>query len=334
MQESSGSGVIISNDGYIVTNNHVIDNSKEIEVTLNDKRTFKAKLVGTDPNTDIALIKIDAEKLPVILFGNSDSLKVGEWVLAVGNPFNLTSTVTAGIVSAKARNINIINSKMKIESFIQTDAAVNPGNSGGALVNTRGELVGINTAIASQTGSYAGYAFAVPTSIVQKVVSDIRQFGVVQRAVLGVSMGDITDKLAKEKNLKTMEGAYVDEVVENSAAEKAGIKKEDVITKVNGVDVKSAAQLQEQIGRYSPGDKVSITVLRNNKEITLNAELKNRQGNTSVVSSDANTDMLGAEFKEISAKLKNQFQLEYGIEVKSVSKGNSSRQALNQDLLS
>ncbi len=321
MQEGSGSGVIISNDGYIVTNNHVIDNSKEIEVTLNDNRTFKAKLVGTDPNTDIALIKIDAEKLPVILFGSSDSLKVGEWVLAVGNPFNLTSTVTAGIVSAKARNINIINSQMKIESFIQTDAAVNPGNSGGALVNTRGELVGINTAIASQTGSYAGYAFAVPTSIVQKVVSDIRQFGVVQRAVLGVSMGDITDKLAKEKNLKTMEGAYVDEVVENSAAEKAGIKKEDVITKVNGVDVKSAAQLQEQIGRYSPGDKVSVTVLRNNKEITLNAELKNRQGNTSVVSSDVNTDMLGAEFKEVSAKLKSQFQLEYGIEVKSVSKG-------------
>ncbi|MCE5331215.1 MAG: Do family serine endopeptidase [Bacteroidales bacterium] len=321
MQEGSGSGVIISNDGYIVTNNHVIDNSKEIEVTLNDNRTFKAKLVGTDPNTDIALIKIDAEKLPVILFGNSDSLKVGEWVLAVGNPFNLTSTVTAGIVSAKARNINIINSQMKIESFIQTDAAVNPGNSGGALVNTRGELVGINTAIASQTGSYAGYAFAVPTSIVQKVVSDIRQFGVVQRAVLGVSMGDITDKLAKEKNLKTMEGAYVDEVVENSAAEKAGIKKEDVITKVNGVDIKSAAQLQEQIGRYSPGDKVSVTVLRNNKEITLNAELKNRQGNTSVVSSDVNTDVLGAEFKEVSAKLKNQFQLEYGIEVKSVSKG-------------
>lgn len=321
MQEGSGSGVIISNDGYIVTNNHVIDNSKEIEVTLNDNRTFKAKLVGTDPNTDIALIKIDAEKLPVILFGNSDSLKVGEWVLAVGNPFNLTSTVTAGIVSAKARNINIINSQMKIESFIQTDAAVNRGNSGGALVNTRGELVGINTAIASQTGSYAGYAFAVPTSIVQKVVSDIRQFGVVQRAVLGVSMGDITDKLAKEKNLKTMEGAYVDEVVENSAAEKAGIKKEDVITKVNGVDIKSAAQLQEQIGRYSPGDKVSVTVLRNNKEITLNAELKNRQGNTSVVSSDVNTDVLGAEFKEVSAKLKNQFQLEYGIEVKSVSKG-------------
>ena len=187
MQEGSGSGVIISNDGYIVTNNHVIDRSKEIEVTLNDKRTFKAKLVGADPSTDIALLKIEAEDLPVIIFGNSDAVKVGEWVLAVGNPFNLTSTVTAGIVSAKARNINIINSQMRIESFIQTDAAVNPGNSGGALVNTRGELIGINTAIASQTGSYAGYAFAVPTSIVQKVVTDLRQFGVVQRAVLGVA---------------------------------------------------------------------------------------------------------------------------------------------------
>ena len=321
MQEGSGSGVIISTDGYIVTNNHVIDKSKEIEVTLNDNRTFKAKLVGTDPNTDIALIKIEAENLPVILFGNSDSLKVGEWVLAVGNPFNLTSTVTAGIVSAKARNINIINSQMKIESFIQTDAAVNPGNSGGALVNTKGELVGINTAIASQTGSYAGYAFAVPVSIVQKVVSDIRQYGIVQRAVLGVSMGDITDKLAKEKNLKTMEGAYVAEVVENSAAEKAGIKKEDVIIKVNDVKVKSAAQLQEQIGRYSPGDKVSITVLRDNKEVTVSAVLKNRQGNTGVVSGDVKTDMLGAEFKEISDKIKQQTQLDYGVEVKSVSKG-------------
>lgn len=321
MQEGSGSGVIISTDGFIVTNNHVIDKSKEIEVTLNDNRTYKAKLVGADPNTDIALIKIEAENLPVILFGNSDSLKVGEWVLAVGNPFNLTSTVTAGIVSAKARNINIINSQMKIESFIQTDAAVNPGNSGGALVNTRGELVGINTAIASQTGSYAGYAFAVPVSIVQKVVSDIRQFGIVQRAVLGVSMGDITDKLAKEKNLKTMEGAYVAEVVENSAAEKAGIKKEDVIIRVNDIKVKSAAQLQEQIGRYSPGDKVSITVLRDNKEVTVTAVLKNRQGNTGVVSGDVKTDMLGAEFKEISDKIKQQTQLDYGVEVNSVSKG-------------
>jgi Do/DeqQ family serine protease len=321
MREGSGSGVIISTDGYIVTNNHVVDKSKEIEVTLNDKRTFKAKVIGADPNTDLALIKIEAENLPVILFGNSDSLKVGEWVLAVGNPFNLTSTVTAGIVSAKARDINIIESKMKIESFIQTDAAVNPGNSGGALVNTRGELVGINTAIASQTGSYAGYAFAIPVSIVQKVVSDMRQFGAVQRAVLGVEMGNIDEKLAKEKKLKTMEGAYVSDIVENSAAEKAGIKKEDVIIKINDVNIKSAAELQEQIGRYSPGDKISVTVLRDNKEITMNAELKNRQGNTKVVSSDLKIDMLGAEFKEINSKLKNQFQLDYGIEVKSVSKG-------------
>ena len=321
MQEGSGSGVIISNDGYIVTNNHVIDRSKEIEVTLNDKRTFKAKLVGADPSTDIALLKIEAEDLPVIIFGNSDAVKVGEWVLAVGNPFNLTSTVTAGIVSAKARNINIINSQMRIESFIQTDAAVNPGNSGGALVNTRGELIGINTAIASQTGSYAGYAFAVPTSIVQKVVTDLRQFGVVQRAVLGISMGDITDQLAKEKNLKTMEGAFVGEVIENSAAEKAGIKKEDIIIQINGVDVKSAAQLQEQVGRYSPGDKITVTVLRDNKKITLNAELKNRQGNTGVVSSNTNIDVLGATFKEPDSKTKAQFQLSYGMEVKSVSKG-------------
>ena len=321
MQEGSGSGVIISADGYIVTNNHVIDKSKEIEVTLNDNRTFKAKLVGTDPNTDIALIKIDAENLPVITFGNSDALKVGEWVLAVGNPFNLTSTVTAGIVSAKARSINILNAPMKIEAFIQTDAAVNPGNSGGALVNTKGELVGINTAIASQTGSYAGYAFAVPVSIVQKVVSDIRQYGVVQRAVLGVKMGDVTDKLAKEKNLKTTEGAYIDQVVENSAAEKAGIQKEDVIVKVNDVDIKNGAQLQEQIGRYSPGDKVKITVLRGSKTMTFDVELKNRMGNTSVVSEEVNLDILGAEFKLPDEKLKNQLDLSYGVEVKSVSKG-------------
>ncbi len=324
MQEGSGSGVIISRDGYIVTNNHVIDRSKEIEVTLNDNRSFPAKVIGADPNTDIALIKIDADDLPVILFGNSDSLKVGEWVLAVGNPFNLTSTVTAGIVSAKARSINILNAPMKIEAFIQTDAAVNPGNSGGALVNTRGELVGINTAIASQTGSYAGYAFAVPTSIVQKVVSDIRQFGVVQRAVLGVKMGDVTDKIAKEKNLKTLEGAYVDEVVENSAAEKAGIKKEDVIIKVNDINIKNGAQLQEQIGRFSPGDKVNVTVLRGNKPVTLAVELKNSQGNTSVVTGKANVEILGADFKLPDEKLKNQLNLSYGVEVKSVSKGKFS----------
>ena len=321
MQEASGSGVIITNDGYIVTNNHVVDNSKEIEVTLNDNRTFNAKLIGADPNTDIALIKIEAENLPVIAFGNSDSLKVGEWVLAVGNPFNLTSTVTAGIVSAKARNINIINSKMKIESFIQTDAAVNPGNSGGALVNTRGQLVGINTAIASQTGSYAGYAFAVPVSIVQKVVADIRKFGVVQRAVLGVEIGDITDKLAKEKKLKTMSGAYVAKVTEMSSAKSAGVKEGDVIIKVNNIDVKSVAELQEQIGRYRPGDEISIQVVRDNTTKTLKVELKNRQGNTGIVSAQDSEDVLGATFKDVNDKTKSQLGLDYGIEIKSLSKG-------------
>ena len=328
MQEASGSGVIITNDGYIVTNNHVVDQSAEIEVTLNDKRTFKAKVIGTDPNTDIALIKIEAKNLPVIAFGNSDSLKVGEWVLAVGNPFNLTSTVTAGIVSAKARDINIINSKMKIESFIQTDAAVNPGNSGGALVNTRGELVGINTAIASQTGSYAGYAFAVPVSIVQKVVADIRKYGVVQRAVLGIEIKDINDELAKEKNLKTLEGAYVGKVSDESAAKKAGVKEGDIINNVNGVAVKSVSQLQEQIVRYRPGDKITITILRDNKEQKLNVELRNRQGSTGIVSSQTSEDVLGATYKELTDKQKQQYGVDFGVEVKSLSKGKLADQGI------
>ena len=328
MQEASGSGVIISNDGYIVTNNHVVDGSSDIEVTLNDKRTFKAKVIGTDPNTDIALIKIEAKDLPVIVFGNSDSLKVGEWVLAVGNPFNLTSTVTAGIVSAKARNINIINSQMKIESFIQTDAAVNPGNSGGALVNTHGELVGINTAIASQTGSYAGYAFAIPVSIVQKVVADLRKYGVAQRAVLGVEIKDITSDLAKEKNLKTLEGAFVGKVGDESAAKKAGVKEGDIINNVNGVYVKSVSELQEQIGRYRPGDKITITILRDNKEQKLNVELKNRQGNFGVVSAQNSEDVLGGTYKEVNDKTKQQLGVDFGVEVKSLSKGKLADQGI------
>ena len=328
MQEAAGSGVIISTDGYIVTNNHVIDNSAEIEVTLNDKRTFKAKLVGADPSSDIALLKVEAEKLPVIMFGNSDSLKIGEWVLAVGNPFNLSSTVTAGIVSAKARNINLLNADMKIESFIQTDAAVNPGNSGGALVNTRGELVGINTAIASQTGSYAGYSFAVPVSIVQKVVADLRQHGVVQRAVLGVQISDINDQLAKDKDLKTRDGAYVSKIENESAAKTAGMKEGDIITKVNGVAVKTVSELQEQIGRYRPGEKITVDVLRNNSTVVLNVELKNRQGNTGLVSSQKANELLGAKFKEVNEKTKQQFHLEYGIEIESLTKGKLAEQGV------
>jgi serine protease Do len=320
-REGAGSGVIISSDGYIVTNNHVIDNSKEIEVVLNDKRTYTAEVVGADPNTDIALLKIEEKDLPIVIFGNSDSLKVGEWVLAVGNPFNLNSTVTAGIVSAKARNINILNAAMRIESFIQTDAAVNPGNSGGALVNTRGELIGINTAIASQTGSYAGYSFAVPSSIVQKVVSDIRQYGVVQRAVLGVALKEIDGALAKDKNLKTLNGAFVESVVEGSAAEKAGIKSGDVITNLNGVAIKSVAELQEQVGRYRPGDKITVEISRDNKIQKLKVELKNRQGSTEIVKSDIDLSALGATFKELDNKTKEKFGIDYGVVVKSLSKG-------------
>ena len=270
---ASGSGVILSNDGYIVTNNHVIESANEIEVVLNDKRTFAAQLIGTDPNTDLALLKIEATNLPTIEIGNSDDLRVGEWVLAVGNPFNLTSTVTAGIVSAKARSINILNSDMKIESFIQTDAAVNPGNSGGALVNTRGQLVGINTAIASQTGSYAGYAFAIPTAIMQKVVADLRQYGTVQRALLGIRMLDITQQVKDQLSLESMEGVYVGEVISGSAADKAGMKAGDVIVQVDGRPINASSQLQEQIGRKNPGDQIIILVRRGHRSVSLQVTL-------------------------------------------------------------
>ncbi len=332
-QQASGSGVIISPDGYIVTNNHVIDKAQQIEVVLNDKREFTATLVGTDPNTDIALLKIDATDLPVILMGNSDELKVGEWVLAVGNPFNLTSTVTAGIVSAKARNINILNADMKIESFIQTDAAVNPGNSGGALVNTRGELVGINTAIASQTGSYTGYSFAVPTSIVQKVVSDIKQYGIVQRAILGVQMQEITPELKKEKNLTTLQGAYVARVVEQGAAGKAGIKEGDVITQIDSTPIKTGTDLQEQIGRHRPGDTVTLTVLRKGNLLTLTAELTNKQGGTGLLEKQTDTAMLGAQFEELSDKLKTKLGVNYGIQVKNLKNGKLKSAGIPADFI-
>lgn len=274
---ASGSGVILSDDGYIVTNNHVIEGAGDIEVVLNDKRTFPATLVGRDPNTDLALLKVEATGLPTIVIGNSDDLKVGEWVLAVGNPFNLTSTVTAGIVSAKARSINILDADMKIESFIQTDAAVNPGNSGGALVNTRGELVGINTAIASQTGSYAGYAFAIPTAIMQKIVGDLRQFGSVQRALLGIRMLDINQEVKDHFGLDSMEGIYVAEVVNGSAADKAGMQSGDVIVQVDGHTINSSSQLQEQIGRKNPGDQIVVLLRRGGRSVTLEVTLSGMQ---------------------------------------------------------
>ena len=332
-QQASGSGVIISEDGYIVTNNHVIDHAEQIQVVLNDKREYTATLVGTDPTTDIALLKIDETGLPVILMGNSDALRVGEWVLAVGNPFNLTSTVTAGIVSAKARNINILNADMKIESFIQTDAAVNPGNSGGALVNTRGELVGINTAIASQTGSYSGYSFAVPTSIVQKVVSDIRQYGTVQRAILGVQMREITSELQKEKKLTTLQGAYVEMVVEDGAAEKAGIKAGDVITKIDDSAIKTGTDLQEQVARHRPGDQVLITLLRDGKKMTVRATLTNREGGTGFISPEHKASVLGATFEELSDKQKAQLGINYGLQVKNLKNGKLKSAGIPTDFI-
>lgn len=325
-QMGSGSGVILSQDGYIVTNNHVVDGSDNVTVVLNDKREFKATIVGTDPNTDLALLKIDAKDLPTLTVGNSDDLKVGEWVLAVGNPFNLTSTVTAGIVSAKARNINILTSDMKIESFIQTDAAVNPGNSGGALVNTRGELVGINAAIASQTGSYSGYSFAIPTSIMSKVVADLKEFGTVQRALLGVQIQDINAEFAKEKGLEVLEGAYVAAVSENSAAEEAGIKKGDIITHVNGNKVKSVSETQDQISRFRPGDKVEIIFLRDNKSKKATVTLKNVNGDTEMIKQvSANT--LGATLTPLSKQKLQQYGLNNGLEVSKVMRGGKFNRA-------
>ena len=320
----AGSGVIISTDGYIITNNHVIEGADELEVTLNDNRKFPAKVIGTDPTTDIALIKIEANDLPTIPFGDSEKLKVGEWVLAVGNPFNLTSTVTAGIVSAKSRgNIGTAGrDRSKIESFIQTDAAVNPGNSGGALVNTKGELVGINTAIYSETGNFAGYSFAVPISIAGKVANDLKQYGAVQRAVLGVLIQDpqYAPEEAKEK-LKVFEGAYVGGFAERSSAKEAGIEEGDVVVAVNGVKIKSSSALQEQISKYRPGDKVELTDNRNGDTKKFTVELRNAQGSTKVVKAGDSTEVMGGAFKTLSKEQKRQLGVSYGIEVTGLTNG-------------
>jgi len=313
MQQASGSGVIISTDGYIVTNNHVIENSQTIKVILNDKREFEAHLVGTDPSTDIALLKVDGKGLPSIPWGNSDELKLGEWVLAVGNPFNLTSTVTAGIVSAKARGIGIIGAEMSIESFIQTDAAVNPGNSGGALVNTRGELVGINTAIASRTGSYSGYSFAVPVSIVHKVVEDLKEYGEVQRALLGVRIQTVNAELANELKLEKVQGVYVASVEPDGAANEAGIKEGDVIVTINNSKVNTSSELQEQISKYRPGQKVTVKVLRDNKENEFETILRNTRGTTDVVKNSMT--VLGAELEIVNENTKANLNIRSGLVV-------------------
>ncbi len=319
MREGSGSGVIISNDGYIVTNNHVIDNAENIKVILQDKREFKASLIGSDPTTDIALLKIEGDNFPMLTFGNSDNLRLGEWVLAVGNPFNLTSTVTAGIVSAKGRNININPNNMSIESFIQTDAAVNPGNSGGALVNTQGELIGINTAIASQTGSYSGYSFAVPSSIVQKVINDLKEYGQVQRALLGVGIQDVDAKLAEKLKLNKIEGVYIGSVSPNGAADNAGIESGDIIVDIAGTPVNSVAQLQEEVSKYRPGDSVKMLIKRDNKDKVISLTFKNLQGNTQLIA--ANDLFLGAKFKEVNSDLLYKLNIKNGLQVTSLDKG-------------
>ena len=314
-----GSGVIITKDGYIVTNNHVIKESDELEVTLNDNRTFNAKVIGTDEATDLALLKIEADDLPIVKMGDSDKLKVGEWVLAVGNPFQLNSTVTAGIVSAKARNVGM-SGNMGIESYIQTDAAVNPGNSGGALVNTKGELVGINTALISETGNYAGCSFAVPSSIVAKVVSDIKQYGNVQRAMLGIRISDINEELAKEKNLTTKEGVYIGVVEERGAAMDAGLEEGDVIVGINGVKTKNTGVLQEQISRYRPGDKITVEYIRDGKSNKKEITLRNYKGNTEIIKGTG-IEVLGAAFKELSDSERREYGLRSGVQVDGIKEG-------------
>ncbi len=306
-QIGTGSGVIISEDGYIVTNNHVIKDASELEVTLNNNKSYKAKLIGTDSKMDIALLKIDAdEKLPYSTFADSDAVKVGEWVLAVGNPYNLNSTVTAGIVSAKARNFD----SRGIQSFIQTDAAVNPGNSGGALVNTRGELIGINTMISSPTGSYAGYSFAVPSNITRKIIEDLMEYGNVQRGILGVEGGELNSKVSKEIGINDTEGFYVEKVTKNSGAEKAGIKSGDIIKKLDNQKVSSYAELSGYINTKRPEDKIQVTFVRNGKTHVVPVTLVKKEL--------FNTEFKGLELEDIEASDKKKFRIDYGVKIKDV----------------
>lgn len=319
----TGSGVIISADGYIVTNNHVIADADDIEVSLHDNRTYKATVIGADPSTDLALLQIKEKNLPTVPFLNSDDVEIGQWVMAVGNPLGLNSTVTAGIVSAKGRNINILKDKYAVENFIQTDAAINPGNSGGALVNLEGGLVGINTAIASPTGTFAGYGFAVPANIVSKVVEDLLEYGVVQRGVLGVMIRTVDGNLAKEKGLNITKGVYVDSLLENSAAGKAGVKAGDVILGVNDTKVSTSPELQGMIARYRPGEEVNLTVNRDGEDIQLEVMLNNRNGNTNLENKDTREIMkvLGAELEGIDDDLAKSLDINSGVKVKKLYAG-------------
>ena len=326
-QRSGGSGVIITPDGYIVTNNHVVENSTKLRVKLNDGRTFDARKIGTDPATDVALIKVEGKNLPTLAFGSSDALRLGEWVLAIGSPFDLQSTITAGIVSAKARQLDVIPDDFRLEAFIQTDAAVNPGNSGGALVNTRGELVGINTVIKSSTGSYIGYSFAVPESIVRKVVSDLKEYGIVQRALLGISYRyidqDFIDAMGKEVGISTVGGVYVASVVEDGAASEAGLRKGDIITSIDGVEIDAPSKLAEQIGKHRPNDKIKIIVKRGENVKHFEVTLRNKAGGAELLPSDAVdvVKVLGGRFVEADEKLCKKLDIRGGVQVVQVSAG-------------
>ncbi len=326
--EGTGSGVIISDDGYIVTNNHVIEGAEKVKITLNDNKNYEAKIIGRDPSTDLALLKIKEENLPYLQYANSDEIKVGEWVLAVGNPFNLNSTVTAGIVSAKGRDINILQSDPRsgispVEAFIQTDAAVNPGNSGGALVNTNGELIGINAAIKSNTGSFAGYSFAIPANITKKVVSDLIEFGAVQRAFVGVSIQDINEELRKQKNIELLDGIYIAGVADKGGAKAAGMEVGDIVTKVNSKKVNNVPEFQEQLSNFRPGDKITVTVDRKGQEKELEVILRNQYGNTELMDKSAVevSILLGADFEPISEKLLKRLSLDNGVQVVDLKSG-------------
>lgn len=321
--QSSGSGVILTDDGFIVTNNHVIEDASDIEVVLSDNRSYFGKIIGKDPTTDLALIKIDAKDLPYLRYGNSDNINTGEWVLAVGNPFDLNSTVTAGIVSAKARNIGILRDRnnLQIESFIQTDAAVNPGNSGGALVNLKGELIGINTAIATPNGSYAGYSFAVPVTLVKKVMDDLLEFGEVQRGLLGIRIGDVTARLAEVRNLSVVNGVFVSSVNSNSAAEEAGISQGDVIIKIDDKKVTNVSELQELVARNRPGDEIIVTYLRDGYEFSVVAKLRNTEGTTEIKSKTYDRTYEGVIFDEISNDLRRHLNVNGGVKAVKINDG-------------
>ena len=320
-RQASGSGVIIREDGYIVTNNHVVENAEKVEVTLNNNKTYEAVVVGTDPATDVALLKVDETGLPTVAIGDSDQLRLGQWVLAIGSPYDLRSTITAGIVSAKGRQMQHAQGELKIESFIQTDAAVNPGNSGGALVNEKGELVGINTAIISQTGSYSGYSFAIPSNLVKKVIGDIIEFGSVKRALLGVLMQEIDSKKAEELNLSAPEGVYIVEVTKGSAADKAGLQSGDVITAIGSVPVKSMAEVQAKVASYRPGDKAKVTVIRDGETLNYEVTFLSSEDANAQVGADGSVSFYGSTLRKADEKVLKRLGLKGGVLIEEAGTG-------------